>query len=33
MSGEYSLSDVLQRIYQNRLALEAVVMELTLQVE
>lgn len=33
MSGEYSLSDVLERIYQNQLALEAAVMELTLQVE
>jgi len=33
MSGEYSLSDVLERIYHNQLALEAAVMELTLQVE
>ncbi|NVH61906.1 hypothetical protein HQ621_13435 [Pseudomonas simiae] len=33
MSGEYSLSNVLERIYHNQLALEAAVMELTLQVE
>ncbi|CAN7659861.1 hypothetical protein [Pseudomonas sp. LjRoot263] len=33
MSGEYSLSDVLERIYHNQLALEAAVMELTLQIE
>jgi len=33
MPGEYSLSDVLERIYHNQLALEAAVMELTLQVE
>jgi hypothetical protein len=33
MLGEYSLSDVLERIYHNQLALEAAVMELTLQVE
>ncbi len=33
MSGDYSLSDVLERIYHNQLALEAAVMELTLQVE
>lgn len=33
MSGDYSLSDVLERIYQNQLALEAAVMELTLQAE
>ena len=33
MSGEYSLSGVLERIYENQLALEAAVMELTLQVE
>lgn len=33
MSGEYSLSDVLERIYHNQLALEAAVMELTFQVE
>jgi len=31
MPGEYSLSDVLERMYQ--LALEAALMELTLQVE
>ncbi|ROO34342.1 hypothetical protein BIV08_05455 [Pseudomonas sp. AF76] len=30
MSSEYSLSDVLERIYENQLALEAAVMELTL---
>ena len=33
MPGEYSLSDVLERIYHNQLALEADVTELTLQVE
>ncbi|MBK3485067.1 hypothetical protein AB4P95_07360 [Pseudomonas sp. A1437] len=33
MAGEYSLSDVLERMYQNQLALEAAVMELTLHVE
>lgn len=33
MVGEYSLSDMLERIYQNQLALEAAVMELTLQIE
>lgn len=33
MLGEYSLSDVLERMYQNQLALEAALMELTLQVE
>ncbi|MCF5233832.1 MULTISPECIES: hypothetical protein [unclassified Pseudomonas] len=33
MSGEYSQSDVLERIYHNQLALEAAVMGLTLQVE
>ncbi|MEO4015429.1 hypothetical protein [Pseudomonas rossensis] len=33
MPGEYSLSDVLERIYHNQLALEAAVMELTLKVE
>ncbi|MHC8334690.1 hypothetical protein [Pseudomonas sp. LB3P25] len=33
MPDDYSLSDVLQRIYQNQLALEAAVMELTLRVE
>jgi hypothetical protein len=30
---EYSLSDVLERMYQNQLALEAALMELVLQVE
>ena len=33
MPGDYSLSDVLERIYHNQLALEAAVMELTLQAE
>lgn len=33
MSSEYSLSDVLGRIYNNQLAIEAAVMELTLWVE
>jgi len=33
MSDEYSLPDVLERIYHNQLALEAAVMELTLWVE
>jgi hypothetical protein len=33
MPSEYSLSDVLERMYQNQLALEAALMELTLQVE
>ncbi|UII71399.1 hypothetical protein LVW35_27860 [Pseudomonas sp. HN11] len=33
MSGEYSLSDVLERMYENQLALEAALMELTLQAE
>jgi len=33
MPSEYSLSDVLERIYHNQLALEAAVMELTLQGE
>jgi hypothetical protein len=33
MTNEYSLSDVLERIYHNQLALEAAVLELTLQVE
>ncbi|SDR19716.1 hypothetical protein SAMN04490186_3931 [Pseudomonas grimontii] len=32
-SPEYSLSDVLERIYDNQLALEAALMELTLLVE
>lgn len=33
MTSEYSLADVLERIYQNQLALEAAVMELTLWAE
>lgn len=33
MAGEYSLSDVLERIYQNQLALEAALMEFTLHAE
>jgi hypothetical protein len=33
MTSEYSLSDVLERLYQNQLALEAAVMELTLWAE
>lgn len=33
MQKEYSLSDVLDRIYHNQLALEAAIMELTLHVE
>ncbi|KAA0983776.1 hypothetical protein [Pseudomonas sp. ANT_J28] len=33
MASEYSLSDVLERIYHNQLALEAAVMEVTLWVE
>jgi len=33
MSDDYSLPDVLARIYHNQLALEAAVMELTLWVE
>lgn len=33
MAGEYSLKDVLERVYQNQLALEAAVMELTLWAE
>lgn len=33
MSGDYSLPDVLERIYDNQLALEAAVMELTLWAE
>ncbi|WPN60274.1 MULTISPECIES: hypothetical protein [unclassified Pseudomonas] len=33
MPTEYSLPDVLERLYQNQLALEAAVMELTLRVE
>lgn len=33
MSGEYSLSDVLERMYQNQLGLEAALMELTILAE
>ncbi|MBK5549313.1 hypothetical protein JFU49_03300 [Pseudomonas sp. TH03] len=33
MPDDYSLSDVLERIYTNQLALEAALMELTLHVE
>ncbi|SFB56987.1 hypothetical protein SAMN05216248_11386 [Pseudomonas simiae] len=33
MPGNYSLSDVLERMYTNQLALEAALMELTLHVE
>ncbi|MQB16495.1 MULTISPECIES: hypothetical protein [Pseudomonas] len=33
MAGDYSLSDVLERIYHNQLALEAALMELTLRIE
>lgn len=33
MLGDYSLSDVLERMYINQLALEAALMELTLHVE
>ncbi|WP_019362095.1 hypothetical protein [Pseudomonas asplenii] len=33
MESEYSLSDVLERMYQNQLALEAAIMELTLHAE
>lgn len=33
MADEYSLSDVLERIYQNQLGLEAALMELTLHAE
>jgi hypothetical protein len=33
MPDDYSLSDVLERIYHNQLALEAAVMELTIRVE
>jgi hypothetical protein len=33
MSDEYSLFDVLERMYQNQLALEAALMELTLHAE
>ncbi|QQD53757.1 hypothetical protein MHB_0027100 [Pseudomonas fluorescens BBc6R8] len=33
MSNEYSLPDVLEKLYENQLALEAAIMELTLQIE
>lgn len=33
MSAEYSLHSVLERMYQNQLALEAALMELTLHAE
>lgn len=33
MSDEYSLSDVLERMYENQLGLEAALMELTLLAE
>lgn len=33
MTNEYSLTNVLERLYQNQLALEAAVMELTLWAE
>lgn len=33
MEGEYSLADMLDRIYENQLALEAAIMELTLWAE
>ena len=33
MAGNYSLSDLLERMYHNQLALEAAIMELTLLVE
>lgn len=33
MRGEYSLTDVLERIYRNQVALEAAIMELTLHIE
>ncbi|QYM67265.1 hypothetical protein K1X80_19900 [Pseudomonas sp. So3.2b] len=33
MANEYSLTDLLERFYQNQLALEAAVMELTLWAE
>ena len=33
MPSEYSLSDVLERLYENQQALEAAIMELTLLVE
>ncbi|MGY2224614.1 hypothetical protein ACW9IK_18145 [Pseudomonas gingeri] len=33
MSSEFSLSIVLEKIYENQIALEAAIMELTLQAE
>ncbi|RDS92598.1 hypothetical protein [Pseudomonas fluorescens] len=33
MPREYSLTDLLERMYENQLALEAALMELTLQSE
>ena len=33
MASEYSLVDTIERLYQNQLALEAAVMELTLWAE
>ncbi|UVM33413.1 hypothetical protein [Pseudomonas sp. B21-019] len=33
MPSDYSLSDVLERLYENQQAVEAAVMELTLQIE
>lgn len=33
MPGDYSLQDMLERIYENQLALEAAIMELTLLIE
>lgn len=33
MTDEYSLSDVLERIYKNQIGLEAALMELTLHAE
>jgi hypothetical protein len=33
MTGEYSLPDLLERMYENQLALEAALMELALQSE
>lgn len=33
MANEYSLTDMLERFYENQLALEAAVMELTLWAE
>lgn len=33
MAGEYSLPDLLDRMYENQLALEAALMELPLQSE